>query len=900
MHSRRGSKKPLSISLPISLSDDLCPGPDLFFLFGRNSGGELSRGHKQDLIVPTLVAPPVGTFLAHLAFGNENTVLLSTAREVYTAGSWVSGTQGDQDVRHDVLKFRKFAQVKGIPFIRLACGDQHCLATSVTGELYSWGGTLYGKLGTERKDDKNEVLPSGGYTAPKSNFRIIDVLLKKKIKEISCGREHSAVCSEDGEIFTFGSNKCGQLGFRDVQESTQPRRVCSGDINEFVRATKICCGDFFTLVISSECKLYSWGDNQFNQLGLTHTVTYQRIPAAAELVNEKGRLTAFAAGRGFALIATERGEVYSFGFGQQGQLGHGVCQNESKPRLIQALECFQIIQVAAGDRHALALADNGACFSWGCNDRGQLGTGGNTSSSVPVRIPKLIDYKIVQISAGCSHSLAMTFPFTDSGEMTQRVDESNQRSLLASASATVAQSINLGHRREKILIALEKLEEIRQIELAKYKTSLIEPEPEPLYTSFSKDVDNCLVAFGGVESSVSNPSFQVSSVQNQTIDEKSVDSVLISQNIEFADFLNKSDHLDMELIPMEDESLLNESKDGNFSTSMREKLSRHYDSPIFVSESPRIVALQTNESNASKPLAETEQLDSQVLRNSLTLTNKVETPRRPAHPSKSRNASVHLFSENFETNFADSFAQNSITSPFNANSVFSVKELSPSTNHEISAQQDFISPIKESNIIAPNVSSSISSMITPGPKLSSRVSSSQRESIQRRLMLTPSKPPSAGSTADESFSMASASKGEHCPVVDSFRSVHVNMVHRYVVFETDRVTSAKILDAPDILRALVDEYISFYSIQDRELLFHNFVSTGSNYSSSTMHSTPSKFSTPLSVLKSSRGVKHTLMFVSRYIPNFVSFPEWHQQFFAVFASYCSRVSFTEMLPPLPK
>jgi E3 ubiquitin-protein ligase HERC2 len=71
-------------------------------------------------------------------------------------------------------------------------------------------------------------------------------------------------------------------------------------------------------------------------------------------------LAAFAIG--------ENGELFSWGSGDGGFLGHGDGQPEPSPKRVQALQGVQVRSVAAGHSHALALAEDGLVYSWGVNE----------------------------------------------------------------------------------------------------------------------------------------------------------------------------------------------------------------------------------------------------------------------------------------------------------------------------------------------------------------------------------------------------------------------------------------------------------------------------------------------------------------------------------------------------
>lgn len=123
------------------------------------------------------------------------------------------------------------------------------------------------------------------------------------------------------------------------------------------------------------------------------------------------RPVAITAGRGNSFIVTKAGHVFSFGQGRYGILGHGDNETLTFPRRILSLERQRITQVAVGAFHAIALTDLDKIFSWGRNNKGQLGIG-YESEFEPT--PKSVDMhsrfskaKVVNVSCGFEHSIAL-------------------------------------------------------------------------------------------------------------------------------------------------------------------------------------------------------------------------------------------------------------------------------------------------------------------------------------------------------------------------------------------------------------------------------------------------------------------------------------------------------------
>lgn len=129
------------------------------------------------------------------------------------------------------------------------------------------------------------------------------------------------------------------------------------------------------------------------------------------------------------MVLTEEGEIYCFGGGSCGQLGFGAivnmpldvdrCPFMPVPKKIdQSLHGVVITQLACGDSHSMALTKDGVVYAWGEATLGQLGLADirdlpkNTENKpyqpTPTKVTALRNKKIVAISCGETHTLALT------------------------------------------------------------------------------------------------------------------------------------------------------------------------------------------------------------------------------------------------------------------------------------------------------------------------------------------------------------------------------------------------------------------------------------------------------------------------------------------------------------
>ena len=102
------------------------------------------------------------------------------------------------------------------------------------------------------------------------------------------------------------------------------------------------------------------------------------------------------------------GSVWSWGAGYDGRPGHGDTQNQLLPKKVEALAGQRVVAVSAGAHHSLGLTASGAVWSWGGGGGGKLGHGNTQTQRQPKKVEALAGQRVVAVSAGGFHSLALT------------------------------------------------------------------------------------------------------------------------------------------------------------------------------------------------------------------------------------------------------------------------------------------------------------------------------------------------------------------------------------------------------------------------------------------------------------------------------------------------------------
>jgi alpha-tubulin suppressor-like RCC1 family protein len=185
-----------------------------------------------------------------------------------------------------------------------------------------------------------------------------------KVVAIAAGAQHTVALDNNGEVWTWGGNGQGQLGLGDTTDRSAPQKVAG-----LAGITLIAAGGYHTLVTDG-ASVWAWGDNQFGQLGDDST-TDRDSPVTYALA-----ATALAAGEAHSL-AIVGGSLWSWGLNDVGQLGLGDNADRDQP----ANTTLAVAGIAAGLKHTVALTAAGAVRTTGRNLNGQLGDGTNVDSN---------------------------------------------------------------------------------------------------------------------------------------------------------------------------------------------------------------------------------------------------------------------------------------------------------------------------------------------------------------------------------------------------------------------------------------------------------------------------------------------------------------------------------------
>lgn len=219
-------------------------------------------------------------------------------------------------------------------------------------------------------------------------------LLGKNIKKVDAGSDFSMVLTSDGTLYSWGTNSSGQLGNGDNVESNVPVAVTTSGALSGKTITAFSAGDQHSIAVTSTGEVYAWGYNAYGQLGIgtNGSGVDKNVPTAVDMSGALNGMivTAVAAGGYHSVALASNGTVYAWGINTSGEAGDGsttAVRNTPVAVDVSGVLAGKKIQaVAAGQNHCVVLADDGKVYTWGDNSYGQLGNGNNTDSNVPVEV----------------------------------------------------------------------------------------------------------------------------------------------------------------------------------------------------------------------------------------------------------------------------------------------------------------------------------------------------------------------------------------------------------------------------------------------------------------------------------------------------------------------------------
>ena len=380
------------------------------FTWGFGRYGQLGNGASGNCELPQLVRVAASIKPTALSCGGHFTAIIGCpktkpaasssplAGQVLTCGWGKYGRLGSGSVEDKPVPSEICAP---LDVIAVSAGHWHACCVSRDGQLYSWGyNKQHGVLGRDGPD--SDAVPKP-ILAPGMRF-----------SQVACGYNYTIAVTEVGVVYTWGSGKYGTLGHGDTRDRPSPTAVKSLSEHRVVSAS---AGYGHSAMVNEEGKLFVCGQGGEGALGQGKDRSDKLQPTLVErLVQEGLKIVQASCSQGehhaHTLACSNDGEVWSWGDGYKGKLGLGNQESKDTPTKIDPAHFGDpVSQVACGGIHSSAVTKRGEVFTWGCGSDGRLGHPDAKGhrylfrSDVPRKVDFLAsDWRALQVSCSYYHT----------------------------------------------------------------------------------------------------------------------------------------------------------------------------------------------------------------------------------------------------------------------------------------------------------------------------------------------------------------------------------------------------------------------------------------------------------------------------------------------------------------
>ncbi|PPD95120.1 hypothetical protein GOBAR_DD07809 [Gossypium barbadense] len=362
---------------------------------GLNPDGSVSLvPAKIDVLTPKPLESNVVLDVHQIACGARHVALVTKQGEVFTWGEESGGRLG-HGIEKDFSR-PQLVEVLALTTVEfVASGEYQTCAVSTAGDLFTWGDGTHNAGILGHGTDVSHWIPK----------RVSGALEGIQVLSIACGAWHSALATSDGKLFTFGDGTFGVLGHGDRESVKYPKLV---QMLSVLKTVKVACGVWHTAAIVevigqagvnvSSRKLFTWGDGDKHRLGHGSKETYLLPNCVSSLIDYN--FHQLACGHTITVALTTSGHVFTMGGTAHGQLGNPNSDGKL-PCLVQEKLVGEFVEeISCGAYHVAVLTSRSEVFTWGRGANGRLGHGDVEDRKTPTLVESLKDKHVKNISCG--------------------------------------------------------------------------------------------------------------------------------------------------------------------------------------------------------------------------------------------------------------------------------------------------------------------------------------------------------------------------------------------------------------------------------------------------------------------------------------------------------------------
>jgi alpha-tubulin suppressor-like RCC1 family protein len=346
---------------------------------------------------PTLVGLPgeIGT-VTQVAAGEDHSLVVTSSGQLYAFGYNYYGQLGS--TTNNLTGFANpTPTLVTLPgeigtVTQIAAGQDDSLVATSSGQLYAFGSNYYGELGSTTNNLASSPNPTPTLVGLAGEIGTVTQIAAGQDDSLVATSSGQLYAFGDSHYGQLGS------ATNDSTDTPTPTPTLVGLAGESGTVTQLASGQDDSLAVTSSGQLYAFGFNDYGELGSvtnSGTGTPNPTPTLVMLPGESGPVTHIATGQFHSLAVTSSGQLYAFGLNESGELGiatdSGMTNPNPTPELVTLPgESGPVTEIGAGEDHSIAVTSSGQLYAFGDNDDGELGIATNSGTATPNPTPTLV------------------------------------------------------------------------------------------------------------------------------------------------------------------------------------------------------------------------------------------------------------------------------------------------------------------------------------------------------------------------------------------------------------------------------------------------------------------------------------------------------------------------------